>query len=217
MTPAPSPNALWLRHTELLPRYPAASEVSAPPGAPRLQEVLSHHPGPVLNELGRGRLGLAHWAGERTSRKGFSENKPHFPSPQRAEGENQHGNPLTRLSDFAQKGQQLFSLTQSRSAEQGCVEDTARPSAKPCISHTSAGRAGSGKAQGRDGWAFLCLLRLQCWSLLGSGLQTGKTVGLIYTELPPDHKNQLTTAAGERVGDTEQQRTRHVAASSSYW
>lgn len=62
--------------------YPAASQVLVPPCAPHWQDMLSCHPGAVLDELGRGRLDLAYWTGERTAHNDLSGNKPRFPSPQ---------------------------------------------------------------------------------------------------------------------------------------
>lgn len=82
LIPAPDPDAPWPQRIELLLCYAAASEVLVPSCAPHLQEMLSCHPAPVLNELGRSRLDLPHWTGERTACNGFGGDEPHFPSPQ---------------------------------------------------------------------------------------------------------------------------------------
>lgn len=58
-------------------------------------------------------------------------------------------------------------------------------------------------AMSRDVMARFYLPSLQYWSLLGSGLQPGKTVGLVGTCLPPEHRklpasSPRTLASGRR-------------------
>lgn len=65
---------------ELLLCYPAASQVPSPLCTPHWQEMLSCHPGAVLDELGRATLDLAHLTGERTAHNDLSGNKSHFPT-----------------------------------------------------------------------------------------------------------------------------------------
>lgn len=56
---------------------------------------------------------------------------------------------------------------------------------------------------------FIFLLRLHYWSLLGSGLQTGKTVGLVGTCLPPEHR-KLPASSPQQLGSGQETQSNNV-------